>query len=161
MAFSAGLLTASALNNAMPIGEGALWFTNTAPTGFLLCDGSAVSRTTYSGLFAVIGTTWGAGDGSTTFNLPDLRFRFPLGRAASGTGSTLAGTGGAENHTLTVAEIPSHTHWTTAWTTGGGTVEPIFSSTNAANQINTGATGGGGAHNNMPPWIAVNYIIRF
>ena len=78
-----------------------------APTGWLLCNGQAVSRTTYARLFAVIGTTYGAGDGSTTFNLPDLRQRFPLGKAASGTGSTLGATGGAIDHTHSG---PSHTH---------------------------------------------------
>lgn len=78
-----------------------------APVGYLLADGSAKSRTTYSKLFAVIGTTYGAGDGSTTFNLPDLRQRFPLGKAASGTGATLGGTGGAIDHVHTG---PSHTH---------------------------------------------------
>jgi hypothetical protein len=65
----------------------------TAPSGFLLCDGTAVSRTTYAALFAIIGTASGAGDGSTTFNLPDMRGRFPMGKKAAGTGSTLLGTG--------------------------------------------------------------------
>jgi len=69
-----------------------------APSGWLLCDGSAVSRTTFARLFAAIGTTFGVGDGSTTFNVPDLRQRFPLGVAASGTGSTLGGTGGTIDH---------------------------------------------------------------
>lgn len=78
-----------------------------APEGYLLCDGTAVSRTTYARLFAIIGTTYGVGDGSTTFGLPDLRQRFPLGKAASGTGSVLGSTGGAIDHTHTG---PSHTH---------------------------------------------------
>lgn len=69
-----------------------------APTGWLLCDGTAVSRTTFAALFAVLGTAYGVGDGSTTFNLPDLRQRFPMGKAASGTGSTLGGTGGTVDH---------------------------------------------------------------
>lgn len=80
---------------------------NTAPTGWLLCDGSVVSRTTYSDLFSAIGVTYGAGDGSTTFGLPDLRQRFPLGKAVSGTGATLGGTGGAIDHTHSV---PAHYH---------------------------------------------------
>ena len=86
----------------------------TAPDGWLNCDGSAVSRTTYATLFAAIGTTWGAGDGSTTFNVPDLRGRAPIG---SGTGSglsarTLGDNGGAESVTLTAAQsgLPAHTH---------------------------------------------------
>lgn len=95
-------------------GSGMLWFNNSAPTGYLICDGSAVSRTTYSVLFGLIGTAYGVGDGSTTFNLPDLRQRFPLGKAASGTGNTLGATGGAIDHTHTGAAhthtIASHTH---------------------------------------------------
>jgi len=69
-----------------------------APTGWLLCDGAAVSRTTYADLFSAIGTAYGAGNGTTTFNLPDLRQRFPLGKAAAGTGNALGVTGGAIDH---------------------------------------------------------------
>lgn len=71
----------------------------TAPDGWLLEDGAAVSRTTYSDLFNVIGTTYGSGDGSTTFNLPDSRGRFRLGKAVSGTGSSLGEAGGSLDHT--------------------------------------------------------------
>src|SRR3990167_816265 len=84
------------------VGTGFLWFTDSAPAGYLFCDGTAVSRSTYSALFAILGTIWGVGDGSTTFNLPDLRQRFPLGKAASGTGATLGGTGGTIDHTHSV-----------------------------------------------------------
>lgn len=80
---------------------------STAPQGFLLCDGSAVSRDTYATLYAVIGDTYGAGDGFTTFNLPDLSGRVVLGTSST---YTLASTGGEESHVLTSAEIPSHTH---------------------------------------------------
>jgi len=79
----------------------------TAPSGWLLCNGATISRADYANLFTAIGTAFGAGDGVSTFRLPDLRGRFPLGRAASGTGSTFAGTGGALDHTHTG---PSHTH---------------------------------------------------
>lgn len=78
-----------------------------APTGWLLCDGSQVSRVTYQSLFELIGTTYGAGDGSTTFNVPDLQQRFPLGKAAAGTGALLGATGGAIDHTHTGG---SHSH---------------------------------------------------
>jgi microcystin-dependent protein len=83
-----------------------------APTGFILCNGAAVSRTTYSALFAVLSTTYGAGDGSTTFNVPDCRGRVSLA-VGQGTGLTnrvLAASGGEENHQLTQAELASHTH---------------------------------------------------
>jgi microcystin-dependent protein len=82
----------------------------TAPSGWLVCDGTALSRVTYKPLFEVIGTTWGAGDGSTTFNLPDFRGRFRLTKAASGTGSTLAATGGSLDHTHSVPSDGSHQH---------------------------------------------------
>ena len=86
------------------------------PTGFLVCDGSAVSRATYASLYSAIGATWGAGDGSTTFNVPDLRGKFIIGVAAS---YALASTGGATSitptitvasHALTISELPSHDH---------------------------------------------------
>lgn len=90
---------------------------STARTGFLMCDGSAVSRTTYASLFTAIGTAYGAGDGTNTFNVPNFRGRFLLGKATSGTGSTLGSTGGAIDHTHTggtvsgsTASESSHTH---------------------------------------------------
>lgn len=88
----------------------------TAPAGWTECDGSAVSRTTFATLFAAIGTTWGSGDGSTTFNVPDLRRRTMVGRGGSASGTlsnTLGSTGGEENHVLTVGELASHTHTVT------------------------------------------------
>ena len=83
------------------------------PTGWLECDGSAISRTTYDDLFAVIGTTFGAGNGSTTFNLPDLTRRVLVGRGGTGTGTlgnSIGDTGGAETHTLTTSNLPEHSH---------------------------------------------------
>lgn len=87
-----------------------------APTGWLLCNGAAVSRTDYAALFDVIGTTYGAGDGSTTFNLPDLRGRVPVGAgtgtASDATSHALGQTSGAETHTLTSGQsgVPAHKH---------------------------------------------------
>ena len=142
------------------------------PSGWLLCDGSAVSRTTYSDLFAVIGDTYGIGDGSTTFNLPDLRGRFPIG---SDTTYSIGETGGASTVTLTTDEMPSHSH---EFKYGGTafTLNPDSSETTAGfTSAGTGGlwggagkrasantmlnTGSGGAHNNMPPYLGLNYII--
>ena len=78
-----------------------------APENYLFCDGSAVDRTTYATLFGVIGTTFGAGDGSTTFNVPDLSGRVPIGVSQA---HTLGSTGGSETVTLTESELPAHVH---------------------------------------------------
>lgn len=91
----------------LPVGSGLLWYSGTPPSKYLLCDGTAISRTTYAQLFSILGTTYGIGDGSTTFNLPDLRQRFPIGQATSGTGNSLGDTGGAIDHDHSV---PAHYH---------------------------------------------------
>lgn len=98
---------ATAPANVPPSGSIIMFGGSSAPTGWLLCNGAAVSRTTYAALFAVVGTTFGVGDGSTTFNVPDARQKFPLGVAASGTGNALGATGGSIDHTHTV---PAHFH---------------------------------------------------
>jgi microcystin-dependent protein len=103
-------------NSALITGEvKAIAFT-TIPAGWLACDGSAVGRTTYAALFAAIGTTWGAGDGSTTFNLPDFRDMVLVGSSPGSltgnrnTARTLGQTGGEESHTQLVTEMPAHSH---------------------------------------------------
>lgn len=96
-----------AVGDSVPIGAVMMWSTSKAPSKYLICDGSAVSRTTYEGLFSVIGTTFGTGDGSTTFNLPNMKDRFVMGTS---TNAALASTGGSATVTLTVAQMPSHTH---------------------------------------------------
>ena len=107
-----------------PVGGIVLWTTNTAPTGWLVCDGTAVSRSTYSGLFAVVGTTYGVGDGSTTFNLPNLKGRVAVGRdSADSDFDVLGETRGSKTHVLTVSEIPTHSH---AITINANTLDMVY-----------------------------------
>jgi len=152
-----------------------------APTGFLMCGGQAVSRTTYSDLFAVIGTTYGSGDGSSTFNLPDLQGRVVAGKddmsgssanrltnPTSNTvggidGDTLGATGGSETHTLVEAQLAAHTHNVLHQTTdtspgGGGTDADIVRS--GSSERATSSTGSDTPHNNVQPTIILNYIIK-
>lgn len=148
----------------------------TEPSGWLFCYGQAVNRVTYAALFSAIGTTYGVGDGSTTFNLPDLRGRTVAGQddmggssanrltAQSGglNGDTLGASGGAETHTLTSAEMPAHTH-TYSWGTGGAQAGGSFTAMIPAgfdNANTTSSTGSGGAHNNVQPTLVLNYIIK-
>jgi microcystin-dependent protein len=91
-----------------PTGSILMWSTASAPTDWLLCDGSPVSRSTYSALFAVVGTTFGNGDGVNTFNLPNMSGNFPIGVTTAP--YTLGSTGGAKTVTLTTTELPAHTH---------------------------------------------------
>lgn len=145
-------------------GEVIMYGSATIPTGWLECDGSAVSRSTYAALFAIIGTTWGAGDGSTTFNVPNLKGRAPVGR---GTGSgltarTLAAIGGEETHVLTDAEMPSHNHTIDARQTSGAVGTNVLIAGNAATNTTrtTNTAGSDAAHENMMPFIVLTFMIK-
>jgi microcystin-dependent protein len=140
-----------------------------APAGYLLCNGAAVSRSTYAQLFAAIGSTYGAGDGSTTFNLPNLLGRVAIGAgvsAASGTNRTIGATGGEDSHVLTTAELPAHTHAIpTLFRTGlvmgnGAGAELGDTSAGSAGSLSSSSTGSGAAHNVLQPYLALNYIIK-
>jgi microcystin-dependent protein len=166
-----------------------------APAGYLLCEGQAVSRSTYSALFDAIGTTYGVGDGSSTFNIPNLQGKVPVGKN-SGTFSTLGATGGAETHTLDATQIPSHNHTFSATTnttgnhnhsigfsdstipgwsfiSNNGAYDPVpFTSQyggwgtnysgNHSHTVSgtTSSVGDGQAHNNLQPYIVLNYMIK-
>ncbi len=235
----------SEINRNTPVGVISQFAGETAPNGYLLCQGQAVSRTAYASLFNVISTKYGAGDGSTTFNIPDLRGRVPVGKDDRDTDfKTLGNMGGEKAHTLTVQEIPAHNHSATltinsggahthsassnstgahthsvsgsaasagghthtygygkaAYAGGTGNTVPVLDSygkgdtnTNSAGAhthsvsgtaasngahshtitvnsggahthtgtVSIGSTGGGQAHNNMQPYIVLNYIIKY
>ena len=132
------------------------WTTASVPSGFLECDGSAVSRSTYSALFAIVGTTYGTGDGSSTFNVPNLADNVAVGKSPN---KALASTGGANtvtstgnvggstaNATLSTSQLASHSHGISAiQPTTGGSLIPNRSS-GPANNTNTNNTGSGSGH---------------
>jgi microcystin-dependent protein len=126
----------------------------------LMCDGSAVSRTTHSGLYSVIGTTYGAGNGSSTFNIPNLSNRVPVGKG-SGSFASLNAQAGLERVTLGINEMPSHSH---AIPTSFGDSSPWSmvrrGETAGGQSTGTNDTGGGQSHDNMPPYIVLNFIIK-
>ena len=175
--------TAFVQANGSPTGVINMWGTGTAPTGWLLCAGAAVSRTTYAALFAVVGTTFGVGDGSTTFNLPNYTNRMPYG-------TTIAATGGSAD-----AVVVSHTHTATTSLTDAtisgsfpnasqsssyyagpfsqgsgfssnganvsGNFVTDFSSTHNHTATTTNAsTGVSGTNANLPPYLGINFIIK-
>lgn len=175
-----------------PIGQVAHYAGGSDPTDvdgvtrWLICDGRAINRTTFATLFTRLSTTWGAGNGSTTFNIPDGRGRAFIG-AGAGAGLTnraLAASAGEEAHLLSVPEMPSHDHnyndpghvHTTQMSSQGtfsGTISPPPHTHDGVNDTPLGSgalnssvgililpTGGGGTHNNMQPYLAVNHIIK-
>jgi microcystin-dependent protein len=144
------------------------WFAGSAaPTGWLECNGGTVSRTTYADLFAIVGSTYGVGDGSTTFNLPAQARNTLVGKGGSGTGTlanTTGSSGGEEAHTLSTSEIPSHSHTYQI----GEIISKAYSGTtyNAPGEITgltaatTGATGSGTAYSIMQPSLVMMMIIK-
>jgi len=151
-----------------PVGSIVMYGAASAPTNWLLCDGTAVSRTTYADLFTAIGTTYGAGNGSSTFEVPDMQSRFPVGYDG-GSSYALAATGGATTDTptlsgtnagttLSASQIPAHQHggvttgWPSgSWTGGTGAVQTAIdvsgdSTASGAVNLSLENTGGGSSH---------------
>jgi len=163
----------------MPVGTVTPYAGTSAPTGWLFCFGQNVSRTTYAALFTAIGTTYGVGDGSTTFGIPDLRGRAIAGKDDMGgtsanrltspiNGDNLGAAGGSESHTLTLAQLPAHSHPLPEGVSGtpveanpgarfrGGYTNAVATS---GSSTGTGNAGSGNSHNNVQPTIVLNYMI--
>jgi microcystin-dependent protein len=156
------------------------WSSASVPSGFLECDGSAVSRTTYATLFGIVGTTYGVGDGSTTFNVPDLADNVPVGKSP---GKALASTGGANtvaatgnvggstaNATLSTAQLASHSHPSAIW---GPSLPAQGNPLTMAGPGGTGSAGSGQGHSHnmsatfsgdatsvLQPYLTLIYIIK-
>lgn len=181
------LATAFYAGGAPPTGAVLAYAGSAAPTGWLLCNGAAVSRTTYADLFAVTSTTYGIGDGATTFNLPDLLGRTAIGAgtgdAADATAHALGSKTGTETHALITAELAAHSHTVTdaghrhdpsvgtdflavngagtlAMPGGGAAVEPAVTTSTDTTGIVIDNAGSGTAHNNMQPSLTLNWIIK-
>lgn len=154
--------------NGVPSGAIMVYGGGSAPEGWLLCDGSAVSRQVYWMLFSVIGTLFGGGDGANTFNLPDLRGRFPLGqddmngipagRVTAVAADVVGGSGGVEAVALSIGQMPAHNHGGAAGLAGSGGVQFAGGGAQASTVVAT--QGSGEAHENLPPYLTVNYIIK-
>jgi len=175
--FSGGNLTGI---EGIPTATIVEWSDSSIPSGFLECDGSAVSRTTYSALFAIVGTTYGSGDGSSTFNLPDLQDNVIIGKSNN---KALGSTGGANatanagniagstaNATLSTGQLPSHSH--PGKSPGPGFAGPTGSNlgTTGGNSGNAGGSGGhshnmsatftGDSTSVVQPYLTIIYIIK-
>lgn len=164
------------LRRVSPAGMISAYAGSSAPEGWLLCDGRAVNRADHPALFLAIGTTYGTGNGSSTFSLPNLAGRVPAGRDAAQTEfATLGQTGGAKTHTLTAAQMPSHLHDfaggnSFSWGPGGDVHAPInavagggslnYLHTNQHGFNKTKTTGSGQAHNNLQPYLTLHFIIK-
>jgi microcystin-dependent protein len=161
------------------------WSSSSVPSGFLECNGAAVSRSTYSALFAIISTTYGAGDGASTFNVPDLQDNVAMGKsgtkalASTGGANTVASTGNVggstANATLSTAQLASHSHPVPFRNIGPSNVtqsiQPVSAGPGAGRSTNNTGSGQGHSHNMsatftgdatsvVQPYLTVIYIIK-
>lgn len=149
----------------LPVGTIIPYASSTLPEGYMICDGRALSRTEYSKLFQAIGTFFGAGDGSTTFNIPNLKGKVPVGLNGNDTDfDTLGETGGEKTHTLTINEMPSHSHMLQLRSyesaSGTGQWHATYNGNESQSNVGSWETGGSQAHNILQPYIVLNYIIK-
>jgi microcystin-dependent protein len=158
------------INKIRLVGEVVPYAGIVAPNGYLICDGQAISRTTYANLFAVIGTTFGAGDSSTTFNIPNIKGRVITGYDVSQTEFNAIGkVSGAKTHTLTAEQIPPHNHANGSYnqllTKDGSNTTGLTDNSSGEPRVNASATlvtiGGGQSHNNLQPYIVLNHLIKY
>ena len=143
-------------------GEIKMWAGDKIPEGWLLCDGSEVSKTKYPNLYAAIGDLWGTPNSSSNFKLPNLAGKVPVGYDPADTDFNPVGhTGGEKKHKLTITEMPAHTHsrnyYSSNWCANGS--KSGYHGNDAGTAKTTGSRGGNGAHNNLQPYAVVKYII--
>ena len=162
---------ASAITSAVITGTISMWPVSSAPTGYLVCNGSAVSRTTYAALYAIVGTTFGSGDGSTTFNLPNYTNRMPYGTTIGATGGSADAVVVSHTHTATVTD-PTHNHTLGLYGPNGGgglgggdlnTTAPTTYTTSSAStgiSVSNSTVGVSGTNANLPPYLGINFIIK-
>ena len=137
-----------------------------APSGWMFCDGSAISREIYSELFSVIGTAYGSGNGSNTFNVPNFKGKVPVGLNSSEIEfDTLGKSSGEKTHILTTPEMPSHNHTFQAWNNTNTDTSDIFTNDwrlyPGSGTWGTSNVGGGLAHNNLQPYCTVSFILKY
>ena len=161
------------VNNNTPVGLISMYSGTTAPTGWLICDGSAISRTTYATLFGVIGTTYGSGDGSTTFNLPNLKGKVPVGLNSSDTDfDTIGETGGGKQTIIPMQwyndfidmrlksgfNIPN---WETYRKAAAGNTSTLSGESSQTGVMGVNENTTSDTNGNLQPYIVLNYIISY